>query len=327
MATGGFEVKERPVEFATLRKHLIYKKGDLMVKLLFVFLCFVIFFAKIPIGTPTLSKNGRMAKELKPKRHHSQSAFKINHLNKVTRKTKSNKKGRVINTHPISAVPIHQVTNQEGQKNRLLDFKSVSAVWLKDYPIIKQEVEKIILKEQQQITADAKELFKENPHSNLLPYRLYVKELKLYHPNLNTPESELKRNKKQPSQSREHQDIVSVRMKIYTYTGGAHGGSSYYSWNWSKKTKKFLSLTDLLSARQFAQLVEHTRNLLFEHEKRGNSYDKYIKEEIQRGTNKPKHFKIWNLHQNEIVIMFPEYQVASYAAGSFEVYIPFSLLL
>ena len=285
------------MEFATVRKHLIYKKGDLMVKWSFAFLFFAVCFAKIP--ATTLSKSSRTAK-----------------------------KGRVINTHPISAVPIHQATNQEGQKNRLLDFKSVSAVWLKDYPIIKQEVEKIILKEQQQITADAKELFKENPHSNLLPYRLYVKELKLYHPNLNTPESDLKRNRqKEASQSREHQDIVSVRMKIYTYTGGAHGGSSYYSWNWSKKTKKFLSLTDLLSARQFAQLVEHTRNLLFEHEKRGNSYDKYIKGEIQRGTNKPEHFKIWNLHQNEIVIVFPEYQVASYSAGSFEVYIPFSLLL
>lgn len=230
-------------------------------------------------------------------------------LNKSVEETPAQQSGspkeskeKVINTPPMSAYPVHQQTEGE-PKNNLLDFKQVSADWLEHYPSIKKEVEELIQTKKQEIKKSAEELFNNNPHSNLLPYRLYIEELKLFQPN--------------------NKDIVSVRLKIYTYTGGAHGGTFYYSWNWSKKEQKFLSLDEVLSPEQFIQTVKKTRKLLFEKEKQGDQYDKYRKRDIHLGTDEKKDFKIWNLHQDMIIFIFPEYQVASYAAGSFEVHVSF----
>ena len=210
-------------------------------------------------------------------------------------------KGFVINTSPLSAVPSVKKTTAEG-KRILLDFKEVSASWLEQYPFIKKEVEKIIQTEKQNIEEEAKELFKEFPNSALLPYQFYVKELKLFQPN--------------------NKDIISVRMKTYSYTGGAHGGSQWYNWNYSQKKKKFLTLDETLNSKQFMQVKERARTLLFEKEKRGNNFDKFIKKDIEWGTKEKKDFKIWNWDKNHFVVVFPEYQVGSYAAGSFEVHIP-----
>ena len=211
-------------------------------------------------------------------------------------------KGFVINTPPLSAVPSVKKTTTEG-KRILLDFQEVSAPWLNEYPFIKKEVEKIVQTEKQNIEKEAKDLFKEFPHSALLPYQFYVKELKLFQPN--------------------NKDIISVRMKTYSYTGGAHGGSQWYTWNYSQKNKKFLTLDEVLNSKQFMQVKERARKLLFKKEKRGNNFDKFIKKDIEWGTKEKKDFKIWNWDKNHFVVVFPEYQVASYAAGIFEVHIPF----
>ncbi len=228
----------------------------------------------------------------------TKKTIKEEHFQKLSAQKES--KEKVINTPPVSVYPVHQQIEGESGK-KLLDLKPVSADWLEHYPSIKKEVEKIIQTKKQEITKSAEELFNDNPHSNLLPYRLYIKELKLFQP--------------------KNKDIVSVRLKIYTYTGGAHGGTFYYSWNWSQKKQKFLSLNEVLSSEQFIQIVKKTRKLLFEKEKQGNKYDKYRKRDIHLGTDEKKDFTIWNLHQDMIIFVFPEYQVASYAAGSFEVHV------
>ena len=191
-------------------------------------------------------------------------------------------------------------------KKQLLDFKPANAPWLKQYPMIQKEVRQIIKKYKKETTEDAESLFQEFPSSVLLPYKLYVEELKQLKP--------------------EDPDIVSVRMIIYTYTGGAHGGKSFYTWNWSKQRKKFLSLDEVITLEQFSTLVTHTRQILFERQKQNDEYDKHRKAHIQRGTSKKKDFKVWNFDRNGVVFTFPEYQVASYAAGSFEVFIPMSIL-
>lgn len=188
----------------------------------------------------------------------------------------------------------------KAQKRELLDFKPTQAPWLEQYPVIQQEVKKNIEEKKESITKDAEELFREFPHSVLLPYKFYVEELKLFKP--------------------DNQDIVSVRMVTYAYTGGAHGGKNYYSWNWKKTKKKFLSLDEVINPKQFALLVKQTRDILFTKQKQNDEYDEHRKSHIQRGTSKKEDFKIWNLDRNGIVFVFPEYQVASYAAGSFEVY-------
>ena len=180
---------------------------------------------------------------------------------------------------------------------------------MENYPVIQQEVEKIIEKAKKSTTQDAEELFQEFPRSVLLPYKLHIRELKLF--------------------THDNQDVViSVRMAVYTYTGGAHGGISYYSWNWNwnNKEKKFLSLDEVITPEQFTTLVKKVRSILFERQKQNDKYDKYQESVIQRGTSEKEDFKIWNFEQNGIVIVFPEYQVASYAEGSSEIYVPLDSL-
>ena len=209
----------------------------------------------------------------------------------------------------IQTKPKNQKTNfsaAKQAKKRLVDFKQIQAPWLEKYPMIQQEVKQIIKKYKEEITKDAEALFQEFPKSALLPYKLYIEEIKQFKP--------------------DNPDIISVRMIIYTYTGGAHGGKNYYNWNWSNRKKKFLSLDEVITSKQFATLITHTRDTLFERQKQGDEYDKHRKKHIQRGTSKKEDFKVWNLNQSGIVFVFPEYQVASYAAGSFEVYVPLSLL-
>ena len=174
--------------------------------------------------------------------------------------------------------------------------------WLEQALQIKTSAEQIIQEKRREILAGAESLFQEFPHSALLPYRLYVTEMRRF-------------PCKDP-------DIVSARMILYEYTGGAHGGNHYYSWNWSRKRKKFLSLSDVLSPSQFELVADQVRKALFESQKLGDGYDKYRKDQIQRGASKKEDFKIWNLHENGIRFVFPEYQVASYAAGRFEVFVP-----
>ena len=209
----------------------------------------------------------------------------------------------------IVAEKIPKISSSAKQRKRqLLDFRSVQvqASWLKLYPLIEREVNKIIKNYKKEIVKDAEKLFQEFPSSALLPYKVYVEELKKFKPN--------------------DQDIISVRMSIYTYTGGAHGRKSYYYWNWSEKRKKFLSLDEVISSKQFTSLIRHTRRILFEQQKRGDEYDERRKSNIQSGVSKKEDFKVWNLNRNGIVFVFPEYQVAAYSEGSFEIYVPLDIL-
>lgn len=194
----------------------------------------------------------------------------------------------------------------EQKKRRLLDVELVQAPWLKQYPMIEQEVNHIIDWYKKNIERYAKELFQEFPDSFLLPYELRMEEIRQFEPDI--------------------QDIISVRMIIYTYTGGAHGNRSYYRWNWSKSRKQFLSLEEIITSGQLTPLINHTRDILFEQQKKGDKYDECRRASIQKGISEKEDFEIWNLDRDGIVFVFPEYQVASYAEGSFEVYIPQNLL-
>lgn len=206
------------------------------------------------------------------------------------------------------------VTSAGGQKTRspaaggssdrkLMDFQSPKPPWLDHYPEIKKEIQKIVQQLRTDIAKEAGEVFKQFPHTALLPFKLHVKEIKLFEPG--------------------DQNIVSIRMQTYTYTGGAHGGTQSYSFNWNKKTKRFLSFNDLFpTQKEFDTLVQTTRNILFEKQKQGDDYDRFRWSHIKRGTAKREDFQIWNLHKNTLVVVFPPYQVASYAAGRFEITVP-----
>ena len=186
-------------------------------------------------------------------------------------------------------------------KRQLFDFTPMPAPWLEEYPIIQQEVEKIIKNKKEEIKKDAEELFQEFPHTALLPYELQVKELKLF--------------------EHDRQNIVSVRMAIRVYTGGAHGNKFYDSWNWDRQKNKFISLNEFITPEQFQALIKHARHVIFEKRKQNDKYDKKLPKEIEEGTSDEEDFKVWNFKKNGVEVTFPEYQVASFAEGHFEVFV------
>ena len=192
-------------------------------------------------------------------------------------------------------------SNSKKVKRQLFDFKPAQAPWLEKYPPIQQEVEKILKKQKEDITKDAEELFQEFPTTALLPYSLYVQELKLF-----------KHNQK---------GIVSVRLATRIYTGGAHGNYFYYSWNWDRQKNKFISLDEVVSPEQFTNLVKQVRESLIKQRTKKYEYDKEMQVQIERGTSEKKDFKVWNFKRDGIEFTFPEYQVASFAEGRFEVFV------
>ena len=201
----------------------------------------------------------------------------------------------------VNQTILAEKSNSKKIKRQLFDFQPAQAPWLKKYPPIQQEVEKILKKQKEEITKDAEDLFQEFPTTALLPYSLYVKELKLF--------------------KHDKQDIVSVRMAIRIYTGGAHGNKFYYSWNWDGKKNKFIPLNEVVSPKQFTNLVKQVRKSLIKQRTKKYEYNKEMQVQIERGTSEGKDFKVWNFKKNGIEIVFPEYQVASFAEGSFEVFV------
>jgi len=196
---------------------------------------------------------------------------------------------------------ISKKVNSQQTKRQLFDFEPIPAPWLDEYPFIQQEVEKIISNKKEEIKKDAEELFREFPTTALLPFKLQIKELKLF--------------------KHDKQDIVSIRMAIRAYTGGAHGNKFYYSWNWNKRKKKLVPLNEIITFEQFQTLIKQVRNIIFKRRKKNNEYDQYLPKEIQKGTSTEEDFKVWNFERNGIVITFPEYQVASFAEGHFEIFV------
>ena len=207
-------------------------------------------------------------------------------------------------TSSTSASSKKASSSSKQPKPRWLDFKSAPAPWLKRYPTIQKEVEKIIQSKKRKMIKYAKEFH----HPSRLPFELHIKEIKLFQP--------------------DNQDIVSLRLHMSIHSGGFHGSEQYRSWNWSKKKQKFLSLDEWITPPQFSALVKQARQILDKQEtshlgddEEGRWYKKMSKKKIREGTSKKEDFKIWNLHKKGIIILFEEYQVAPYAAGSPQVFV------
>ena len=263
-----------------------------VVSLLFFLFIFFAFLDPLPKG---------FASPLTHKRLSASSVQKSGLANNV---------GKVVKIPPLEAHSLSQTFKKDfkvgnliiSEQSKLLDFRQIKAPWLKQHPIIAGALKKIIQSTKKEVLQKAQALFKTTPHSQLLPFKLYVLELKLFKP--------------------KNLDLLSARIKIYTYSGGAHGGIFWQSLNYSKSQKKFLSVERLLNPQVFLELRQGVRALLCESEKQGGPYDKYAKAQIYRGTVNKEDFKILNFHENQVIVIFPEYQVAPYAAGSFEVFYP-----
>lgn len=115
--------------------------------------------------------------------------------------------------------------------------------------------------------------------------------------------------------------IISIGWGNSTFAGGAHPNYFSASINFDLRTGKKIELAELFKPNSnYLKLISDycIRSLKTQ---TGEMSDE---EWIQNGAGMNEdNFKSWNLTKDGILINFDPYQVAAYAAGAFEVWIPF----
>lgn len=116
-------------------------------------------------------------------------------------------------------------------------------------------------------------------------------------------------------------NILSITMIYYQYTGGAHGGSNQVAYNIDLKTGKTLLLPDI-----FEEGFDYKNVIINEivkaiEEKKEDYFDYSVN--VVKAIDENKSYYIEN---GNIVVYFGQYEIAPYAAGIPEFKIPFSKL-
>ncbi|MEK7604809.1 MAG: DUF3298 domain-containing protein [Patescibacteria group bacterium] len=117
---------------------------------------------------------------------------------------------------------------------------------------------------------------------------------------------------------------VAYVYTIYTFTGGAHGNMEFRTFTFDTTSGKLLALADLFTSGSdylgtLSQLARARLSAVI-----GEGYDQTS---IKDGTEPTgENFQNFFFDNNELVILFPPYQVAAYAAGPQTLRLPLSLL-
>ncbi len=117
-------------------------------------------------------------------------------------------------------------------------------------------------------------------------------------------------------------DLVSVIFSNYESTGGAHPNTSSFALNYDLKNNRQLELKDLFipSANYLKQISTYSLTDL--KKRTGEMSDS---EWLQNGAGpKAENYKSWTIANDGLHFLFDSYQVAAYAAGNFEVIMPYS---
>ncbi len=116
-------------------------------------------------------------------------------------------------------------------------------------------------------------------------------------------------------------DFVSVILYTYYFTGGAHGSTIAYTFNYDLKNNKNLKLSDLFEGKYLNVISEYCIKEIL---KEGDYADEsWVKE---GAAPKPENYEAFTLSNKELIIHFQQYQVLPYAAGMPEVVVPKSVL-
>jgi hypothetical protein len=116
--------------------------------------------------------------------------------------------------------------------------------------------------------------------------------------------------------------IMTVVYTISQYAGGAHPNTYYQTFTFDLAENRLLTLEDLFTEAPYAVLTPLVAQNLME--QMGEWADVAW---IENGTgDNPENYRNFALTEDELIFFIPPYQVAAYAAGSFEVRIPLSEL-
>lgn len=113
------------------------------------------------------------------------------------------------------------------------------------------------------------------------------------------------------SESRQRGDLLEVSFQTYGYWGGAHGGSSFFSWHYDLADGKFIELADL--SDQPEKLNEMVANEIISSIENGADTDEYVEDyaEIIRAK---EGFEV-SFGADAMSVIFSQYEIASYAFG------------
>ncbi len=113
------------------------------------------------------------------------------------------------------------------------------------------------------------------------------------------------------SESCQRGDLLEVLFQTYGYWGGAHGGSSFFSWHYDLADGKFIELADL--SDQPGKLNQMVANEIISSIENGNDTDEYTEDyaEIIRAK---EGFEV-SFGADTMSVIFSQYEIASYAFG------------
>jgi hypothetical protein len=111
-------------------------------------------------------------------------------------------------------------------------------------------------------------------------------------------------------------DIISVRLTLSSYTGGAHGSSTIYGFNFDRSDGHELTLDDALQLTGLSldETAEQAKDQLTSKLNDGIFADGALPT--------PENYSTFVLDADSVTFIFQEYQVAPYAAGPQEVSSP-----
>lgn len=124
-------------------------------------------------------------------------------------------------------------------------------------------------------------------------------------------------------------EITSIILRTYFYTGGAHGGEKIFTFTFDKKKKKEIMFDDLFagvsnSVERVSQYVMNDLLSQLERQSGGENNSQMIREGA--GPKKENFFRFTISNNGIITFYFEEYQVAAYAYGEQKVRMPLSYL-
>lgn len=113
------------------------------------------------------------------------------------------------------------------------------------------------------------------------------------------------------SESRQRGDLLEVSFQTYGYWGGAHGGSSFFSWHYDLADGKFIELADL--SDQPEKLNQMIANEIVSAIEKGNDTDGYF-EDYAETIRAKESFEV-SFGADAMSVIFSQYEIASYAFG------------
>jgi hypothetical protein len=173
-----------------------------------------------------------------------------------------------------------------------------------------EKVNKIILTEQENF----KKISLENDQSvkeiDIESYNQYPREYTL---NINY------------NKGRVDEETVSLIFDISNFTGGAHGANYFLSLNYNPKEAKEIKLNDLFKEKDYLKKISDycIKDLTKQIQEKIEDPEGFKNVWIEQGAGPEyKNFSFFLINENNITFYFPQYQIAPYALGSFEVMMP-----